>query len=235
MGLAAVLSTLKARSSNRVKTPLVLQMENVECGAAALTAIMGYYKKIVPLEEVRSVCGVSRNGVKANNIIEAAHHYGFEADGYSMEIDDLDEMELPFIVYWNFNHFLTVEGYSKDKFFLNDPDMGHRTISREEFDKAFTGIVLDIRPGENFQASGKTPNLFAAVLSRLTGAYSAIAFLVFVGLALVIPGLLVPMFTKIFVDNILVAQLTSWVGPLLIGMGITAVVRGLLKPCASIA
>ncbi|MFN2361442.1 MAG: NHLP family bacteriocin export ABC transporter peptidase/permease/ATPase subunit [Marinobacter sp.] len=215
-------------TSGRARTPTILQMEAVECGAAALAIILAYYRKWVPLEELRVECGVNRDGSKASNLVKAARRYGMEAKGFRKSPEQIRELRLPVIVFWNFNHFLVVEGFRGDRVYLNDPAMGPRTVTWQEFDEGFTGVVLDIHPGEEFEPGGRKESVFDLIGERLQGAWPSVTFLLLVGLALVIPGLLTPVFTKVFVDNYLVGQLDSWVRPLLLGMAITAVVRILL-------
>lgn len=220
--------TTTAARQHRAKTPTVLQMEAVECGAAALCILMSYYGKRVPLEELRESCGVSRDGSKASNVVRAARTYGFTAKGFRKEPAELREMKLPLIVFWNFNHFLVVEGFGQGTVYLNDPASGPRTVSEDEFDESFTGVVLAIEPGPDFQPSGEKPSLWKGLRSRLPLREPALAFLILAGLALVVPGLVLPVFTKVFIDNYLVSRMDSWIKPLLIGLVITAVVRGLL-------
>lgn len=211
---------------HRVKTPTVIQMEAVECGAASLAIVMGYYGRIVPLEELRVACGVSRDGSKASNVLKAARTYGFVAKGFKKEPDKLKEMRLPLIVFWNFNHFLVVEGFAKDRVYLNDPAMGPRVVTEEEFDEGFTGVVLAIEAGPDFVRGGSKPGLYRMLRGRVSGSEIALTYVVLVGLALVIPGLVIPVFSKIFVDDILIQGFRDWLTPLLIGMGLTALMRG---------
>lgn len=63
------------------RTPMVMQLEALECGAACLTMILAYYEKWIPLEQVRKDCGVSRDGSNARQILNAARHYGMSANG----------------------------------------------------------------------------------------------------------------------------------------------------------
>ncbi len=213
------------RIRRRVRTPTVLQMEAVECGAAALATVLAYHGRLVPLEELRVACGVSRDGSKASNVIRAAAGYGLVGRGFSKEVDELPKLPLPCILFWNFNHFVVLEGFGPKGVYLNDPAYGPRRVSHAEFDAAFTGVVLTFEVGPNFRKAGEKPSLYRALRSRLVGAESGLGFVVLAGLALVIPGLVIPTFSRVFVDDVLVGGREDWMKPLLIGMTLTALLR----------
>jgi ATP-binding cassette subfamily C protein len=203
-------------------------MEAVECGAAALAIVLGYYGRIVPLAELRRECGVSRDGSTASNIVKAARNYGLKAKGFKKGLEALKQVRCPCIVFWNFNHFLVVEGWGKQRVYLNDPATGPRSVSLIEFDEAYTGVVLVLEPGPDFRKGGRPPGMGRALRDRLRGVGGAIAYCILAGFLLVIPGLAVPAFTQVFVDGILVQGRQDWLRPLLLGMVMIAVLRGVL-------
>jgi NHLM bacteriocin system ABC transporter peptidase/ATP-binding protein len=213
----------------RVATPTILQMEAVECGAAALAIVLAHFGRYVPLEELRVACGVSRDGSKASNILRAARDYGLTAQGYKREPNHLDAMPRPMIVHWNFNHFVVLEGFSNRGAYLNDPARGPHHVTHDEFDTSFTGIALTFTPTAAFRAGGERRGLLPALRRRLRGSRSAVIFAILSGLALVVPGLVVPAFSRVFVDGVLVKGLLSWVTPLLYVMGATVLVRSALS------
>ena len=212
----------------RVKTPTLLQMEAVECGAAALGIILSYYRRIVPLPELRRECGVSRDGSKASNMLKAARSYGLQAKGFKKGIDQLQDLRPPYIVFWNFNHFLVVEGFRKQRVYLNDPAAGPRTVSLQEFDEGYTGVVLVMEPGSEFKKGGRKPSLILSLWERLQGAAGALVYCMLAGFLLTIAGLAVPVFSQVFVDEILVQGRQHWLRPLLLGMVFAAILQGLL-------
>lgn len=211
-----------------VRTPTVLQMEAVECGAAALASVLAHFGRWVPLEELRLACGVSRDGSKASNMVKAARAYGLEAKGYKREPQGLRSVAPPAIIHWNFNHFVVLEGFRKGRVHLNDPAVGPRTVSEEELDQAFTGVVLTFRPGPDFQRGGAPPRLLPALRRRLAGSRTALAFVLLAGLALVVPGLVLPVFSKTFIDAVLLDGRRDWMPPLLLGMAAAALLLGAL-------
>jgi NHLM bacteriocin system ABC transporter peptidase/ATP-binding protein len=209
----------------RVKTPTVLQMEAVECGAAALAIVMAHHGRIVPLEELRIECGVSRDGTKATNVLKAARRYGFVAKGFKYGLDKLFELQPPTVLFWNFNHFLVLEGFRRGRACLNDPAQGPREVDLDELDASFSGVVLTFEPGPDFEAGGEKRSMRAALRRRLAGLERALSFVVLCGLFLVIPGLVIPTFSRIFIDEFLISGRVTLIQSLLIGMGLTAALR----------
>ena len=219
---------VKPNKVRRVRTPTVIQMEAVECGAAALGIVLAHHKRWVPLEELRKTCGVSRDGSRASNVLKAGRSYGFEAKGFQMEAAKLRELKTPFVVFWNFHHFLVVEGFRGDTVYLNDPGSGPRRVKFQDFDNSYTGVVLTFEPGEAFETGGTKPNVFAGLGERLLGGRLALVLVFLASLLLIVPGLATPAFTRIFVDKVLNGGFTRWIWPLLGVMAAAAVVTYVL-------
>ena len=158
------------------RVPVVMQLEALECGAAALCMVMAYYGKWVPLEQVRQDCGVSRDGSKAKNIYLAAENYGFKVDAYSMSPEVIrSEGQYPCIIHWNMNHFVVLNGFKGDTAYINDPARGTVKVSWQEFDEAFTGVAIVPVPGENFIPGGRRKSTVTFAKKRLVGAGAAVS------------------------------------------------------------
>ncbi|HWC39608.1 MAG TPA: cysteine peptidase family C39 domain-containing protein [Acidimicrobiales bacterium] len=202
-----------ARTHKAVRTPTVLQMEITECGAASLTMILNTLGRDVLLEEAREACAVSRDGVNALKIVQAARSFGLDGGGYRRSVDQLRALAPPFIVFWNQNHFLVVEGFGRRKVHLNDPASGRRAVSYEEFEESYSGIVLKFSPGEGFRRDPQRRRRRPLVdlLGQLARSRRGIVYAVIAGLALVVPTTAAAILTSIFVTQVLTLQNRNWV------------------------
>ena len=203
------------------KVPVIMQMEALECGAACLAMISAYYEKWIPLEKIRIDCGVSRDGSNARNMLVAARSYGFTAKGSRYEIDDLKKKgKFPCIIHWNFNHFVVLNGFKGNKAVLNDPAKGTYSVTMEAFDDAYTGICLMFEPTEGFVPEGKTKSVLKFAFSRMKGAESAIAFSIVCSIIASLMGIILPGFSRIFLDRLLTYQNPEWFYPFIISLSV---------------
>lgn len=214
---------------SRVRTPTVLQMEAVECGAASLAIMLAHFGRWVPLEELRVACNVNRDGSDALSIVQAARRYGLQAKGYRYSIETLRTKKTPFVVYWQFRHFLVVEGFGRRHVYLNDPGVGSRTVSYEEFDSSFTGLALMFEPGPEFETGGKPPGTLRQTLPRLATVGDGVATLLLLNLVLLGPALVIPAVSKIFVDDVLIKQTGDLVRPLIIAMIVLVIAQASMR------
>ena len=204
------------------RTPTVLQLEAVECGAASLAMMLGFFGRTVPLEELRMRCGVSRDGSTAGNMVRAAALYGLEAKGHKYGLEALRKVAPPFVVFWEFRHFLVVEGYDNRRVFLNDPATGRRSVLWDEFNRNFTGVTLTFAKTDAFETNAVVPSGLVILAKRVRESLDAVTYIVLAGIALVVPGIVIPALTKVFVDDVLVGKHVVW-GPwivLVIGLAI---------------
>ena len=191
----------------RTRVPVIMQLEALECGAAALAMVMAYYGKWIPLEQVRRDCGVSRNGSNAKNMMIAARGYGFEAQGFRCETENLaDSITLPCIIHWNFNHFVVLTGISTKYAWINDPARGDIRVTIDELDQAFTGICIELKPGPDFKPSGKPKSILSFAKSRLKGTAPAVAFVMLSSLVGCLFGIINPAFVRFFLDRLLTGE-----------------------------
>ena len=214
--------------TERVEVPTILQMEATECGAASLGMILAYYGRWLPLEVLRQECGVTRDGSNADNILKAARRQGCVAKAFAGRSSALRKKEFPLILFWEFNHFLVMEGFQGDTVYLNDPAMGRRTVSWEEFQESYTGVYMKITPGEEFKKEGERYSVVKAIAAKLMEDKWALAFLMILGACMVLPGLAVPVMGQIFIDDIFSLKHPEWIKKLLAAMFGTMVLLGIM-------
>lgn len=217
------------------KVPVIMQLEALECGAAALAMVLAYYGKWVPLEQVRSDCGVSRDGSNAANILAAAENYGFEAEGYRRSPETIRKYgNFPCIIHWNFNHFVVLNGFKGKYAYINDPAKGSVKVSAEEFDRSFTGVVIYFTPGADFKPSGKRKSTVAFAKKRLKGAAAALIFVILTTIITYTFSVINPVMSRVFVDDILATSNHGWLNGLIAVMAALAVIQLVTAWCQAV-
>ena len=200
--------------SKAAKVPVVMQMEALECGAACLAMVLACYGKWMPLEQVRVDCGVSRDGSRAGNIMKAARSYGLEAKGYRMGLEAVKGISaFPCIIHWNLNHFVVLCGFRGNHACINDPARGSVKVTMDEFDKAFTGIVMVFAPTERFEPDGKRTSTLAFARKRLSGAGAAMVFVMLTSIIGYVFTLQNSAFSRFFMDRLLTGENSELLTP----------------------
>ena len=193
------------------KVPPILQMEAVECGAASLAMVMAYYGKWVPLEQVRAECGVSRDGATMSNIVKAARYYGLEAKGKAVNLSGIRKMtQFPCIIYWNFNHFVVLNGFNRNHAIINDPARGTVKVPMERFEESYTGMLVVLSPGEEFEKTGSKPSTVAFIKKRIKGMYGAILVIMLLAAVASVAQILYTSVGRGFMDYVLTGENPEW-------------------------
>ena len=197
----------KTLQRQRVKARTRLQYEAAECGAASLATILDYFGKIVELSELRTACGVNRDGSNAKQVLIGARQYKLKTRAYRCSGEQLQkEGRFPCVVFWGFNHFLVVEGFEGDHAYLSDPAQGRVRVLMDEFLDSFTGVVLEFEPGPDFVAGGKQPSLVWSLISTLRPYQASLLQLLIVSTGQAVLTLLVAGLTSTFIDSFLQNQ-----------------------------
>lgn len=212
------------------KVPMILQMEALECGAASLGMVLAYYGRYIPLEQLRADCGVSRDGSRAGNILAAARYHGMEARGFRCSVGQIKKMEVfPLIIHWNFNHFVVLDGFRGEKAVINDPSGGIVEVSMEEFGQSFTGIALTMEPGEGFELCGKKKNVWDFLGGSIMKYRNIMLLILLSGFLTAVLGVAAPVFSRIFMDYVLLGSAKEWMPYLTGGMLAVAAVLFFMK------
>lgn len=194
----------QGQSLQRVRTTTVLQYEAVECGAASLKIVLAYFGLILPLADLRERLGISRDGVTALQLMTAAEDLGLRVRALQVSARRLrSKGRFPCILFWNFNHFLVLEGFEADQAWLSDPACGRRRVSWEEFTQSFTGVVLHLEPGEGFQPAGREPPIHRWLPLLLVPYRPMLPWLLLLSLLAALPELFIAGASSQFIDAFL--------------------------------
>ena len=207
--------------------PQIMQMEALECGAACLAMILAYHGRWVPLEKLRADCGVSRDGVKVENVLKAANAYGLSAESVKIGAAELaNEVTLPCIALWKQGDFVVVAGFRRNYVHLNDSAHGQIKVTLAEFEESYDGTALLFKETDDFEPGGEKPVALRFALQRLSGLKSPIAFVMLNSAVVSVVAIATTALGQVFMDRILSGESPGWIDGLALIMLVLALVSG---------
>ena len=157
------------------RTPELRQLETTECAAVCLAIVLRHHGRIEPISALRRACGVSRNGSSAAQLVRAALSYKLDAKGMKRGLNSLEEVPCPAVLFWEFNHFVVLEAITPQGIWVNNPATGRLCLTPEEFDRSYTGVVISMQPGADFQRGGQRRSPARELLRQLQRVHPSLA------------------------------------------------------------
>ena len=211
----------------RRRMPEVLQFEVTECGTCCLAMVLSYFGHWEPLDRLRQLCGASRDGVSAGSLVRAAKQLNMNVKGFGVKADELADLPMPQILFWNFNHFIVLESVQGDVVQVVDPAIGRRRLRLADLEAGYCGVSLCMAPGENFQRSGSRPSVLREVARAAEGSSLALGVISLVSFGMAVMMMLVPALTSIFIDYVLIKKgVDSWRVWFMLGIGVFGLALG---------
>ena len=215
--------------------PHYKQMDTMDCGATCLRIIFKYYGQLVSIQKIRKLCQTTRNGVNLLGISEAAEKLGFRTHSGRLNLEQLNQIELPCILHWNQNHFVVLYRIRKHRYYISDPAGGLMSCDEKEFSNHWfstreqqAGLSLLLSPGPDFYQIDKDEPSLALGWSKIFTyfyKYKRLFLQLILGMVLgTLLSLIAPFLTQSvvdigintrnisFINLILIAQLMLFIG-----------------------
>jgi ATP-binding cassette subfamily B protein RaxB len=186
------------------RLPVVLSSEAAECGLVCLAMIAQYHGHDVDLNGLRQKFAISMSGANLRGLMGIADELNFSSRALRAELGALDQVRLPAILHWDFNHYVVLKAVRGGRAVIHDPSRGRMELSLDEVSKHFTGVVLELTPSEPFEAvEAKAPVNLTNLWSSLRGFKQSLAFVLVLSFALQICAFLSPFQMQIILDDVI--------------------------------
>lgn len=214
---------------------LILQTEAAECGLACLCMIADHYGWQNDLASMRRQFLISLKGVNLNQLMCFADRMQLAPRPLRLELEDIDQLQLPCILHWNLNHFVVLEKVGLDwhgqtVLHLLDPASGRRKLSLAEAGRSFTGVALELTPGADFAERDDSRQISVRQLvGPVHGLRRNLVQLLGLALVLEVFALVSPLFNQFVLDDVLVSGDRELLTVLVIGFGILLLTQNLIS------
>lgn len=203
------------------KSPMILQTEATECGLACLAMIANYYGYQTDLMSLRARYPISQKGASLDQLIKIAKRMNLVTRPLKLNLEDIDQLRMPCILHWDFNHFVILTRVKGSKITILDPAFGERILNFETLSKHFTGVALEVWPNQKFEKKKeKTQLKVFEMFTQVKGIWRSLWQILLLALALEVFGLVSPFFMQWVIDNVIVSADRDLLTTLAIGFGI---------------
>lgn len=217
------------RSCRRSRTPLILQSEVAECGLVCLVMIARFHGSRIDLTAARNRIEISARGVNLAQLTRMARQVGLEPRPLRVELESLQQVRLPCVLHWDFEHFVVLTRVEREAVTLHDPARGLRKLRLDEVSRHFTGAVLELHPLRDLAAHGPADvRPWTSLRPALAAARAMSGRLLVLTLALQTLALAGPLHLRWLVDDLLGERDSGWVLALAAGFAGIVVLQGLL-------
>lgn len=204
----------------------IVQSEASECGLACLAMVAAHHGLDLGMAELRRRFPMSLKGLRLSQLVEIAGKLGLHGRALRLDMESLPKLAMPAILHWDLNHFVVLESVHRDRVVIVDPSLGRRTLPMSEVSRHFTGVALELEPGQDFAPETRRE---AVSLRRLTGPvrglWRSLSLLLLLSLALQVFVLVTPFYMQWVVDQVLVSADASLLTVLGIGFAMLVLVQ----------
>jgi ATP-binding cassette, subfamily B, bacterial CvaB/MchF/RaxB len=214
----------------RRRLPQVLQTEAAECGLACMAMVAGFHGHQTDLAAMRRRFPGTLKGATLQVLMRTADDLGLNTRAVRLELEDLGKLRLPAILHWEFRHFVVLKAVRRRYIVILDPARGERRISWQEASKAFTGVALELWPGDSFQLQTTPPRIrLRELVGRVQGLPGALTQILLLALALEVFTLVSPLFLQWVIDHAIVAGDRDLLLVLALGFGLLMLLQHLIS------
>ena len=200
------------------RVPLVRQMEEADCGAACLAMALGYFGRLMSLDELRVMTGTGRDGVTALSLVQAARASGLTARGVQASASAVRELPRGTILHWEFSHFVVLDRATRQGIQVVDPARGRCVIREDELRRAYTGVAIMLEPGPGFVNGGTRDQGTWRYVRPILRQARGLGRVLVTSLILRVTALAIPLTTALVIDQLVPRDDSHLLGVLAVGV-----------------
>ncbi|MFV0335804.1 MAG: peptidase domain-containing ABC transporter [Tropicimonas sp.] len=214
----------------RRSLPVYLQAEAAECGLACVGMIAAYWGREIDLPALRRRAPISVQGARLSDLIRTAEGLDMTTRALKVDLEALGQVRLPAILHWEFNHFVVLKRLTQSGAIVHDPGIGERRVSRDTLSRSFTGIVLELTPGNGFRPERERSTIGLGTIMRgVSGIVAPLLQTLLLSVCIQMVLLALPFLTQLSIDHVVPTRDLDLLQVLAIGFAVIFATGPLLE------